>query len=323
MNHFRIDIVNSSRLYSIIVPVYNAEKTLHRCVDSILGQTYKNFELILVDDGSTDNSGKIIDEYASSDSRVRPIHKNNGGVSSARNVGLKIAGGEYIIFVDSDDKFAEKSFLEECLDIEADIIITGYTSDGMEYCPIAYDAQTKQQIVMSLNNNFNELYVRTPWAKIFSNKLIRDNHIVFDESLRLGEDTYFVLNAFGQSTSVKYIPKSYYCYTSAVNHLSKFQIDCLTYRQSVNKFEQLLNKITPPNLLNSLIGCEDCLKSVFWDAFVSNLQMLGFGQRLKESFIWLKDGMWKILPLRYKGLWKVKQILKIMLFPFYHRTQNL
>uniref|UniRef100_UPI003079CB33 glycosyltransferase family 2 protein n=1 Tax=Phascolarctobacterium succinatutens TaxID=626940 RepID=UPI003079CB33 len=88
---------------SVIVPVYKVEKYIHKCVDSILNQTFKDFELILIDDGSPDNCGEICDEYAKKDSRVRVIHKENGGQSSARNRGLDIAKGEIIGFVDSDD----------------------------------------------------------------------------------------------------------------------------------------------------------------------------------------------------------------------------
>lgn len=87
----------------IIIPVYNAEKTLSRCVDSILSQIYHDFTLILVDDGSQDGSGKICDGYAEKDSRIKVIHKENGGVSSARNAGLAISAGEYITFLDADD----------------------------------------------------------------------------------------------------------------------------------------------------------------------------------------------------------------------------
>ncbi len=88
---------------SIIVPVYNVEKYLKECIESILSQTYKNIEIILIDDGSTDNSGKICDEYLKKDSRVKVIHKENGGLSDARNTGIEIASGKYIGFVDSDD----------------------------------------------------------------------------------------------------------------------------------------------------------------------------------------------------------------------------
>lgn len=90
-------------LISVIVPVYNVKNYLCKCVDSIINQTYNNLEIILVDDGSTDGSGAICDEYVLKDSRVKVIHKENGGVSSARNLGIAQAGGEYICFVDSDD----------------------------------------------------------------------------------------------------------------------------------------------------------------------------------------------------------------------------
>ena len=95
--------MNNTPLISVIVPVYNVEKYLRKCVDSIVNQTYKNLEIILVDDGSPDNCGKICDEFAEMDNRVMVIHKENGGLSSARNAGLDIATGEYITFVDSDD----------------------------------------------------------------------------------------------------------------------------------------------------------------------------------------------------------------------------
>lgn len=98
-------------LVSIIVPVYNVEKYLKKCVDSIINQTYKNLEIVLVDDGSTDNSGKICDEYAKKDSRIKVIHKQNGGLSDARNVGIDNSKGKYITFIDSDDTI-ENDYVE-------------------------------------------------------------------------------------------------------------------------------------------------------------------------------------------------------------------
>ena len=89
--------------FSVIVPVYGVEKYIDQCVQSLLIQTYKNYELILVDDGSPDNCGQICDQYAEKDNRIRVVHKKNGGLSSARNAGLDIAKGEYVIFLDSDD----------------------------------------------------------------------------------------------------------------------------------------------------------------------------------------------------------------------------
>ena len=112
----------ADRLYSIIVPVYNAEKTLRRCIDSILAQTYPNFELILVDDGSKDSSATIIDEYAAKDSRIIPIHQPNGGVSSARNAGLDNAYGDYVVFIDADD-YITPPYLHEYQRNSEDLII--------------------------------------------------------------------------------------------------------------------------------------------------------------------------------------------------------
>lgn len=110
---------------SIIVPVYNVEKYVERCIESIIKQSYKNLEIILIDDGSKDNSGKICDEYAQKDNRIKVIHKKNGGLSDARNTGLNIADGEYICFIDSDDyihKDLVKDNLEKLIQQKADMI---------------------------------------------------------------------------------------------------------------------------------------------------------------------------------------------------------
>jgi glycosyltransferase involved in cell wall biosynthesis len=101
---------------SVIIPVYNTEKYLYRCIDSVIKQTHKNLEIILVDDGSTDNSGKICDWYKNKDSRIRVIHKKNAGQSSARNIGIELATGDYIVFVDSDDWIAENIY-EHCIEL--------------------------------------------------------------------------------------------------------------------------------------------------------------------------------------------------------------
>lgn len=103
--------VSAPPTISVIVPVYNAEMYLHRCIDSVLAQTYQNFELLLIDDGSKDSSGTICDEYAAKDARVRVFHKEIGGVSSARNVGLDHAQDEWITFVDSDDYIEENEYV--------------------------------------------------------------------------------------------------------------------------------------------------------------------------------------------------------------------
>lgn len=123
--------MKESKLISVIVPIYNVENYLRRCVDSIINQTYKNLEIILVDDGSPDNCGEICDEYKKVDSRIVVIHKRNGGLSDARNTGLEIMHGEYVIFIDSDDYF-EDNAIEVMLDMaekqNADLVIADIRS---------------------------------------------------------------------------------------------------------------------------------------------------------------------------------------------------
>lgn len=117
--------------YSVIVPVYNVEIVLERCIVSILGQTIQNFELILVDDGSTDQSGIICDQYQQKDARIKIIHQKNSGVSCARNSGLKIATGKYITFVDSDD-YIDTTYLENLNASSADFVIGGFEIEQNE-----------------------------------------------------------------------------------------------------------------------------------------------------------------------------------------------
>ena len=119
----------NEELISIIVPVYNVEAYIHQCIKSIIEQSYKNLEIILVDDGSKDKSGKICDDYARKDKRIKVIHKKNGGLSDSRNAGITVATGKYIAFVDSDD-WIEKNMYEkmynECEKFGADICICGF-----------------------------------------------------------------------------------------------------------------------------------------------------------------------------------------------------
>ena len=144
-------------MISVIVPVYNVESYLARCVDSILTQTYQNLEVILVDDGSKDNSGVICDDYARRDSRVNVIHKENGGLSSARNAGIEAAGGEYLAFVDSDD-WIEPDAYERLLSAmqkhAAKLVVGGrYDVDGatgekkVGLCPVREECICGQELV--------------------------------------------------------------------------------------------------------------------------------------------------------------------------------
>lgn len=180
---------------SIIVPVYNAERYLHRCVDSILTQTFSDFEVLLIDDGSKDYSGAICDEYAQRDDRVRVWHKENGGVSSARNVGLDNVRGEWVTFVDSDD-WISSDFVSSIESVNSDLIIL-----QCQHITSAGQILTQQVIQSQLFEGKNEvreflshflLYhiMLTPWGKMYKRSLIADYR--FDKNQRIGEDVIFV-----------------------------------------------------------------------------------------------------------------------------------
>lgn len=204
------------KLVSIIVPVYNAERYLKRCIQSLLNQTYEKVEIILVDDGSKDNSLRICDEYASSEKRIKVIHKKNGGVSSARNAGLNIAKGEYIQFVDSDD-WTESDFTSSLVSTmekeKADLVISGAVFVKNEN---VIRKKLKPQIFEDIEEwakVFGELYrnyfLNSVWNKLFlANKI----HNRFPEDISLGEDCFFVLRYLKQISRIALTDATGYCY---------------------------------------------------------------------------------------------------------------
>ena len=185
---------------SVIVPVYNAEKYLRRCIDSVLAQTFVDWEMLLIDDGSTDASGSICDEYAAKDERIRVFHKENGGVSSARNLGLDNAQGEWITFVDSDD-YTYPCWLEN-YDIEHNaefhLICQGFETDRDFTDYYGVDNNTrhgfyfKGDIKESLELLFDNNILGYPWCKAFKREIIKNNNLKFDISIKFKEDELFL-----------------------------------------------------------------------------------------------------------------------------------
>ena len=215
---------------SIIVPVYRVEKYIRRCVDSILNQTFHDFELILVNDGSPDNCGVICDEYAKQDSRICVIHKKNGGLSSARNAGLDIAQGEYILFCDSDD-YVAKDWCEKMLRAITMFPQCLVTSDLLKV-----HEETRIHAGEHIANPVTEItfyqivqkglsgYVCN---KIFSNVLIRDNNLRFDEERKFAEDVPFVMEYCKLCKSYVLIDEPLYYYVQredSILHTVRFDI---------------------------------------------------------------------------------------------------
>ena len=195
--------VSAPPTISVIIPVYNTEKYLHRCIDSVLAQTYQDFELLLIDDGSKDSSGTICDEYAAKDTRVRVFHKENGGVSSARNVGLDNAQGEWITFVDSDDE-ALSCALETLIrgtktSKKIDFVSAGYECyefDGRVFSTLKEEIieqilDLNQALFVIYRDVFYQFYVFT---KLFRRRVIECGNLRFDEAIFYSEDRLFIIN---------------------------------------------------------------------------------------------------------------------------------
>lgn len=187
-------------MVSVIVPVYNAEKVLPRGIDSILAQIFRDFELILVNDGSSDDSGAICDEYASRDPRVKVIHQQNAGVSAARNAGLRAAQGEWVTFVDSDDLVLD-CFLQSLVDAVSadnriDLAYCGYAIVERKTTVKTYQSASYigKDALRHLFSSTNLLYRCSPWAKLFRLSIIKANGLEFDTRLQISEDRLFIYN---------------------------------------------------------------------------------------------------------------------------------
>lgn len=181
-------------MISIIVPVYNTEKYLDQCIQSVLAQTYTNWELLLIDDGSTDSSGAICDKYAAEDKRIRVFHKENGGVSSARNLGLDNAKGEWISFVDADDWIEPQSLHTLFENRDSDLIIASMHFEHSGYIgnfPRLGKLES-QELNDLLAKNMDHFSICSPCSKYFKNRIIQEQHLRFNQRLCFGEDSVFV-----------------------------------------------------------------------------------------------------------------------------------
>ena len=229
---------------SVIVPVYKAERFLRRCIDSILAQTFTDFEIILVNDGSPDNSGAICDEYAQKDSRIKVIHKENGGVSTARNAGLDIAKGKWITFVDADD-YIEQGFLNIPLEANEDLLIQNYKVIGSENKVIKYKKKIIQEEYIQdfINTNINKTQLKVPWAKFFNTSIINNNSIKFSSNINIGEDTIFVLEYLYYIKSVQYLDSGDYVYYSIGDVCNKYKLTVnkalYTFKKFIEKYDKL------------------------------------------------------------------------------------
>lgn len=222
-------------LISIIVPVYKVEKYLHRCVDSLMKQTYQKLEIILVDDGSPDHCGAICDKYAEKDKRFKVIHQKNGGASTARNTGIKVATGELIGFVDSDD-WCDPGMYELLYqlmqDKNADISMCSFVMEKSDGKQIIESRKSRMKLTMNQEEALRSMAGSRKfekagynvWNKLFKRNVIMDFHIQFPEGFKYAEDAIFLCNYIMHAKKIVYslVPKYHYCQNpNSVENISK------------------------------------------------------------------------------------------------------
>lgn len=292
-------------MVSVIVPVYKVEDYLKRCVDSVLNQSYENLEIILVDDGSPDNCGEICDEYARQDNRVKVIHKENGGLSSARNVGIKIATGEYISFIDSDD-WVDKDFIQklrnaliqEKSDMSACLFCRTKGNEGQR-------AKFDKKIEIITNKKYYNVLSENTYAgyatnKLFKREIIINNNLLFDEKIFNGEDFPFTLEYTKYVNKVSFIKQDLYYYffreTSIMQTISLSK-RFLTLLHAREKALKLLSENAPE--------CYDICKSSYLSILIKVKYM---AMSDKKNYIDIYNEVNTKLKENKKGILKLKNV---------------
>ncbi len=309
-------------LISVIIPVYKVEKYLKRCVDSVLAQTYENIEIILVDDGSPDNCGEMCDEYARADSRVVVIHKENGGVSAARNIGVERSHGEYVTFVDSDDYISPDyvEYLYSLLsDNDADVAIADFKKTSENSYDFTFDKETnvkmldgKEACVKMLDTSLFMQFV-TPVAKLFKRRTALEHPFPVGQR---HEDEALMYKIYYQVQRVVCSDKKIYAYynnpTSYLNTSGKyFKTDLYKTMTERNEFfesrgEVKLARISYKRLIRYLINdsirCSGRSDELIYDTAKKKWRSKYFSSRARIYVI-----SYKISPKLFRRIKKVIQ----------------
>ena len=319
----------NTSLVSIIVPVYNAEKHIHMLIDSILAQSFHNFELLLIDDGSKDRSPKIIDEYAQKDNRIRVFHKKNGGVSSARNMGLDYARGTFITFADSDDYMYPdnlQTIVDEIEDYE--LLICNYVKcnkDQIEECNINRKT-TKTFEITGKEGTMAEAMKRkgykdgSVWNQMFLRRIIEKHNLRFE--VTQAEDELFSYQYLTKIQSLKRIDYEGYAYISSPNSLSKTH-QCIAEIEWIKKMESIYEFIIRKyNLKGKDTDTYNlriakrlsilCLKGYYRDSYIPFIKRMAVWNAVKNDR-WLKEKInSSILD------WEKRAILSIAKYRLYY-----
>lgn len=287
-------------IISIIVTVFNSEAYLSRCLPKILTQSFCDFELLLIDDGSTDSTGEICDEYAKKDKRIRVFHERHKGVAHARQVGLDNAKGEYFIYIDADD-YIEENFIEEMLlcarSTNSDIVICDYLELKKDNTIYHKEQPTELSGISYLNDILANKCYGALWNKMILTQLVKDNNARFPQDFSMREDVVFISQFIPQARKLSYIPKALYIYnrqnvSSLTNnyldesknyylHEIKWIITILKnrflYEETKHKNERYLLELAYITLRSDLLSKEDW--TTFFVPYAQELKLVGTGYK--------------------------------------------
>ena len=316
-------------LISVIVPIYNVEKYLPECIDSIINQTYKNIEILLINDGLTDNCDKICDEYSKKDERIKVIHKENGGLSDARNCGIDIANGEYIAFVDSDDylseQFIEKLYisiienntkLSQCNFVKV-------TNNYVEIEKRGYNEKIKTksgyEMIKDLYTNHWENIVA--WNKLYAKELFNDLRYPYG---KIHEDEFITYQVLYKLDNVAIVEEYLYKYRQNENSITgeKFKLQRLDVLKALEErikfFEQKNEKqLYEMSLIAYLWKLKEC--------YVKTRKYINDSKDIqKETIEKYKANSKKVLKLKAMGkLIKIKILIFYVFYPIYYKIKKV
>ena len=312
--------METEKLVSIIVPIYNAEKTLERCVNSLIGQTYKSVEILLVDDGSTDSSATICNTYAEKDPRIKSLHKSNGGAGDSRNFGIRHCKGEYLCFVDADDALIDTMVEKLVYYIEhEEVNIAGCQNvqidkyDNKHTSPLQYKEGKISTYEIIINTLYQEKNAwGAAWGKIFKRELFHDNAFPCSNSM---EDYQAVLPIMFEQEHIYYTEEALYMHFYNENSLTRrsFNPDML---QGLTVVQNLRNFFADKGASKDILRGVDYLKFVDLVFIINalwNTDTLGTGQLIQKMYEQTKPLMLEALIYSKKKKHTLKEVVKLNL----------
>lgn len=290
---------------SIIVPVYNVEKYLPKCLDSLVNQTFKDIEILCVNDGSPDNSLEILNSYAEKDSRVKVISKENGGLFSARHEGMKYINGKYVIFVDSDDWVSE-NLVEKCISAagsdNSDIVVFGAFSvrekNGKISCKRGGYDFSKFRSLANDGLNIKDIFKFPPtaWSKMYRSDFLKENNIKFQE-IKNGEDQLFFIHSMLLAKKITAVDENLYYYI-------KSRAGAITAVSKKISLSPVMNFYAIENLLKTIDIDEDCKKFILDKYFNKTLSWYAKAdEKIEDEFYNAILDLQKYLKENYPKYW--------------------